>query len=153
MAIGVAVLSGADTLSINNHVFANFADGNVAELTYPNDIANVKTGKNGNSIYSLNETGRQCEFKIKVLRGSDDDKFLNSLLAFQQNNFAGFPLMIGTFVKKLGDGLGNITEDTYILSGGVFTKQVEGKSNVEGDTDQSTSIYTIKFSNAPRAIT
>ncbi len=78
---------------------------------------------------------------------------MNGLLAQQQNNFAGWPLAIGEFVKKLGDGLGNITSDTYVLSGGVFTKQVEAKMNVEGDTEQSVSIYTMKFSNSPRAIT
>ncbi len=146
-------LSGADTISINNHIFADLADGNAVELTFPNEIANVKTGKNGNSLYGLNESGRQSELKIRVLRASADDKFLNNLLAQQQNNFSGFPLMIGNFVKKIGDGKGNVTSDTYITSGGVFTKQVEAKMNVEGDTEQSVSIYTMKFSNTPRAIT
>lgn len=146
-------MSGNDTITINNHIFADLADGNVVELTFPNDIASVKTGKNGNSIYGLNESGKQCEVKIHVLRASADDKFLNGLLAQQQNNFAGFPLMIGQFIKKIGDGQGNITSDTYVMSGGVFTKQVEGKSNVEGETDQSKSVYTIKFSNSPRALT
>lgn len=151
--MGSVALSGSDTISLNNHVFADLADGNCVELTYPNDIANVKTGKNGNSIYGLNESGKQCEVKIKVLRASDDDKFLNNLLAQQQNNFAGTVLLIGQFIKKIGDGQGNITSDTYVMSGGVFVKQVEGKTNVEGETDQSTSTYTVRFSNAPRAIT
>ncbi len=146
-------MSGADTISINNHVFADLADDNVVELSYPNDIASVKTGKNGNSLYGLNESGRQCEVKVKLVRGSPDDKFMNGLLSSQQLNFAGFPLMIGSFVKKIGDGQGNITSDTYVLSGGVFTKQVEAKTNVAGETDQSTSMYTLKFSNSPRAIT
>lgn len=146
-------LSGADTLSINNHVFSDFGDATVAELTFPNDIANVKTGKNGNSIYGLNEQGRQADLVIRVLRGSTDDRFLTNLLNQQQNNFAGFPLMIGELVKKIGDGAGNITSDTYILSGGVFTKQVEVKTNVDGETDQSIAVWTLKFSNAPRAIT
>jgi len=57
------------------------------------------------------------------------------------------------FSKKIGDGQGNITSDTYIMSGGVFTKQVEAKSNVEGDSEQSVAIYTIKWSNSPRVIT
>jgi hypothetical protein len=151
--MGSVAMSGSDTLSINNHVFADFADATVAELTFPNDIAAVKTGKNGNSIYGLNETGRNAELKIRVLRGSADDKFLNGLLAQQQNNFAGFPLMIGQFIKKIGDGQGNITSDTYVCSGGVFTKYPAGKTNVEGETDQSVAEYTIKFANAPRAIT
>lgn len=146
-------MSGSDTINLNNRVLADLADGNVVELTFPNEIANVKTGKNGNSIYGLNESGKQCEVKIRVVRGSADDKFLNGLLSQQNLNFAGFPLMIGQFIKKIGDGQGNITSDTYVMSGGVFTKQVEGKSNVEGESEQSISMYTLKFSNSPRAIT
>lgn len=146
-------MSGSDTLSINNYTMVDLADADVAVLTFPTEIAKVKTGKNGNSIYGLNESGKNAELKIRVLRASADDKFLNGLLANQQNNFAGFPLMIGQFVKKIGDGKGNITSDTYVVSGGVFVKQVEAKSNVEGDTAQSVAEYTIHFSNAPRAIT
>lgn len=146
-------LSGNDTININNTVLSDLADGNSVELDFPNDIASVKTGKNGNSIYGLNESGKQCEVKIRVLRGSSDDKFLNNLMAQQQANFANTVLLIGQFIKKIGDGKGNVTSDTYIMSGGVFTKQVPGKTNVEGDTEQSVSLYTVKFSNAPRVLT
>ncbi len=145
-------LSGSDTIMINNRIFSDLADGDVVDLTYPNDIAQVKTGKNGNSVYGLNESGKQCEVKVKVIRGSSDDKFLLGLLANQQSNFAGTVLMIGQFVKKLGDGAGNITSDTYILSGGIFTKQLPAKMNVEGDTAQSVVEYHMKFSNSPRVI-
>lgn len=145
-------LSGNDTISINNTVLTDLADGNVAELTFPNEIASVKTGKNGNSIYGLNESGKQCEVKLRVVRGGATDKFLLSLLVAQQANFAGTVLMIGQFIKKLGDGAGNITSDTYILSGGIFTKIPEAKSNTEGDTEQSIAMWIMKFANAPRAI-
>lgn len=151
--MGLAVLSGQDTIVINNQVFTGLADGNCVELTFPNEIANVKTGKNGNSIYGFNETGKQCEVKIRVIRGSADDQFLNNLLAQQQINFSGTVLLIGQFIKKLGDGQGNVTSDTYIMSGGVFTKQVEGKMNTDGETDQSVAEYMIKFTNSPRVIT
>lgn len=146
-------LSGSDVFILNDHVFNDLADGTVIELTFDNDIAALKTGKNGNSIYGLNESGKQVDLKLRIVRGSTDDKFLNGLYAQQQNNFAGFPLLIGELVKKLGDGRGNITSDTYILSGGVFTKGVEAKTNVEGDTEQSVSMWTLKFSNAPRVLT
>jgi hypothetical protein len=77
------------------------------------------------------------------------------LLNGQQNNFAATVLVTGQFIKKLGDGKGNITSDTYNMAGGVFTKIVAAKTNVEGDTDQSIAEYTIKFANQPnvRAIT
>lgn len=151
--MSIAALSGNDTAIINNRSLVDFADGNVIEMTFPSDIAQVKTGKNGNSIYGLNTTGLQCELKIRLIRGSADDIFMNNLLVQQNNNFAGFPLMIGQFIKKIGDGAGNITSDTYILSGGIFQKQVEATSNVEGDSAQSVAVYMLKFSNAPRAIT
>ena len=151
--MSAVALSGNDTLSINNYVFADFADGNIAELTFPNPIANLKTGKNGNSIYGLNETGKQAAFKVRVIRGSADDKFLNGLLSQQQADFSSFALMIGQFIKKLGDGQGNVKSDTYIVSGGIFTKQVEAKTNTDGETEQSVAIYEIMFSNAPRVIT
>lgn len=151
--MSTVALSGSDTAVLNNRVLNDLADGNCIEMSFPNDIANVKTGKNGNSIYGLNESGKQCELKLRVIRGSADDKFLNNLLAQQGANFAGTVLLIGQFIKKLGDGLGNITSDTYIMSGGIFTKAVEAKSNVEGETEQSIAIYTIRFSNAPRVLT
>lgn len=151
--MSTVALSGNDTIIVNNRIFADFADGNVAELTFPNDIANVKTGKNGNSIYGLNESGKQCELKLRVIRGSADDKYLNGLLTQQQANFAGTVLMIGEFIKKIGDGAGNVASDTYIMSGGIFTKIPEAKSNVEGESEQSVVTYSMKFSNAPRAIT
>jgi hypothetical protein len=145
-------MSGNDTIVINGRTLTDLADDNVVELTYPNEISSVKTGKNGNSLYGLNASGKQADVKLRVMRGSSDDKYLNGLLISQQANFAGFPLMIANFVKKIGDGAGNIGNDTYILSGGVFMKQVESKSNVAGDTEQSVSMYTMRFSNSPRAL-
>ncbi len=152
--MSTVALSGSDSLTINNFLIsADLADGDVVDLTFPNNIATVKTGKNGNSIYGLNEMGKQAEAKIRVIRGSASDSFLNNLLIQQQQNFAGTVLLIGQFIKKIGDGQGNILSDTYVLSGGVFTKQVEGKSNVEGDAMQSVAVYTVMFSLSPRALT
>lgn len=148
-----SVLSGADTINLNNRVFVDLAIGNCVEITFPNGIATVKTGKNGNAIFGLNETGRQADVKIMVLRGTDDDKFLNNVYSQQLANFAAFPLMIGEFIKKLGDGAGNITNDTYILAGGIIEKAPEAKMNVEGDVEQSVTHWNLKFANAVRVIT
>jgi len=145
-------MTGSDTIKLNNRILADLADGDVGTLTFPNDIATIKTGKNGNAIFGLNETGRQAELTLRVIRGSDDDKFLNNLRANQRNNFAGFTLMTGEFSKLVGDGSGNVTADKYLLSGGVFAKNTEAKSNVEGDTEQSVSIYPLKFAEAVRVI-
>lgn len=145
-------LTGQDTVIINDRIFNDLADGDAGMLDYPNELAVLKTGKNGNSIYAFNEMGKQCDLTIRVVRGSEDDKFLNNLHTQMQANFSGFVLMIGEFIKKVGDGLGNVSNDTYILSGGIFTKGIASKTNAEGDTEQSVSVYSIKFANAPRVV-
>ena len=151
--MNVVALSGNDTVVINGRVLNDLADGNCAELAFPNAIAAIKTGKNGNSLYALNTTGKNADFKLRIVRGSDDDKFLLNILNNQQNNFVGFVLMTGQFVKKLGDGSGNLTSDVYDVSGGIFTKQVHGTMNVEGETGQAVAEYEMMFSNGPRALT
>jgi hypothetical protein len=146
-------MTGNDVIVINNRNIRDVGVGNVAELTFPNEVASLKTGKNGNAIYSINYSGLVVDLKLMVLRGSSDDVFLSSLYAQQMLNFAGFPLMIGQFVKKIGDGQGNVSLDTYILSGGIFVKGQEAKTNTDGEAEQSQTTYTFKFSNAPRTLT
>ena len=145
-------LSGNDVLKINERILADFASDDIALLTFPNELASLKTGKNGNTIYASKETGKQAELVLKVIRGSSDDKFLSNLLNSQKLNFANFVLMTGEMIKRIGDGTGKIISDTYILSGGIFKKEVEAKSNVTGDVEQSVSTYTMNFAVAPRAI-
>ena len=102
--MSIVSLTGADTIVLNDRVINDVADGDVASIEYPNDLANVKTGKNGNSVYAFNETGRQCEFKIRVVRASSDDKFLNSMIQSMKADFSAFTLISGVFVKRAGDG-------------------------------------------------
>ena len=150
--MGSVALSGDDVIIINSRILKDFGDQNIGELDFPNPISSVKTGKNGNSVYSYNSSGKQSDLKLRVLRGSSDDKFLNNLLTQQLANFAGFVLINGEFIKQIGDGTGGIANDTYVCSGGVFERIPNAKSNVEGDTEQAMITYTIKFTNNPRII-
>jgi hypothetical protein len=145
-------LTGNDTITINGRNFNDFATGIVAEIQFPNDLVNMKTGKGGNTLYALNNTGRQSEVNLKVVIGSADDAFLNALLLTMQSNFAGFTLMTGTFVKNVGDGNGNIKPITYVMSGGVLKRNVNAVQNADGEPDQSLSEWHLMFSNAPRGI-
>lgn len=146
-------MTGSDTSVLNNRVLTDLADANCIELTFDEDIASCKTGKNGNSIYSLKESGKKAKVKLRLVRGSSDDKYLNNLLVQMQASFETFVLMNGQFIKKIGDGLGNVSSDTYIMSGGIFTKKPGAKTNTDGEVDQSITEYMFEFSNAPRAIT
>jgi hypothetical protein len=145
-------LSGGDTLIIQGIPIVDVADGDYADLTFPNDLMAVKTGKNGNSIYAFNSTGKQCDLKMRVIRGSRDDATLNSFVEMLKYDPASFILLGATLVKRAGDGQGFIAHDTYKLSGGIPSKQVGVKSNAEGDTEQAVAIYEFKFTNSDRAI-
>jgi hypothetical protein len=148
----IYVLTGSDTMSINGATLIGQADDNWGDLKFPNPIANMKTGKNGNTLFGFNATGKNCEQTLRLLRGSSDDQILNGLLQQQLYNFASFVLLYGQFIKKLGDGAGNVLSDIINLGGGVIEKQPEAASNTSGDTNQSVVIYMIKWARASRSI-
>ena len=148
----IVSLTGDDTIKINDRILVDFAVGDTAVLDFPNEIMQAKTGKDGNSIFAFNNTGRQCTFVLNILRGGADDIFLNNLFASLVNNPAGFTLLTGEFIKNIGDGQGNIKQDIYVLSGGTFKRGVNAKENADGETEQAISTWNLLFTNAPRSI-
>jgi hypothetical protein len=151
--MSVVGMSGSDSATINGLVMSGQSDGDWGVLSFPSELMSVKTGKNGNSLYSFNNSGMQAEFRYKCIRGSADDKFLNGQLSQMKANPAGFPLMFAKFVKQIGDGQGNILKDTYLLSGGVIMKTPEAKANAEGDASQSIVEWSFRFANNDRVLT
>lgn len=145
-------VTGDDTLVLNGRVFNDLATDDVTTISLPNELVNVKTGKNGNSILSKNNQGYNGNLTVKVSRGSSDDQFLNSIQAAMDTDFVGTSLISGSFSKRLGDGLGNVKFDVFKLEGGVISKLVDSKDNASGDTTQAEAIYNIKFCNCRRGI-
>jgi len=143
-------LTGNDSIIIDGLPLVDLANGDIGTLTFPNDITSATTGKNGNSIIVINETGQIAELSLRVLRGSSDDKTLNSRFKVMEADLPSFVLITGSIIKRIGDGISNVVEDTYALSGGSFSKRVETTSNVEGDIEQGVSVYNIRFTNSSR---
>jgi len=145
-------LSGNDTLLIDTRIMKDLADGDTAVLDFPNELAGVKKGKNGNTLFAFNSSGTQCTLAVRVVMGSGDDKYLNSRLQEYRNDPAAFILFKAELIKRVGDGEGNITNNTYKVSGGIITKIPGAKENVEGDTEQAVAIYTLTFANTDRSL-
>ena len=81
--------------------------------------------------------------EVRVLKGSgSDDDLLRKYLATKAN-FSASTFITGQFVKKLGDGSGNVQSYTYTLGGAMIRKAPETKANVNGDTEQSVTVYNI----------
>jgi len=148
----IQALTGQDVIKLDDRIFIDLIDGDTTLLEYPNDIGAVKTGKNGNSIFAFNATGLNVNVTIRLVMGSADDKYMQSRLAEWLHDPSAFTLFTGQFIKRTGDGSGNITNNLYSLTGGIFTKIPAAKTNVEGDTEQSVVIYNLSFSNGIRQI-
>ena len=150
--MAVLRLVGSDTITINGVLVTDLPHGEVAKLTYNSDLVAVKTGKSGNAIFAKNEVGNQATLELKLLRGSSDDKLLNTQVTLYNSAPTTYILMSGTVVKKLGNGAGAVDSDTYVLTAGAITKRPEVASNVEGDIEQAVSVYTIQFAYATRSL-
>lgn len=140
-------LTGQDTAQIDGTILQTMADGNSFDVTFPNDLGTVKSGKNGNTIFAKNEMGRIAAVTLRVLVGGTDDKYLNSRLQQWINDPSTFSLLTGMFIKHIGDGAGNLQSKVYQCSQGIFKRQVEAKTSAEGDAEQSVAIYELVFGN------
>lgn len=145
-------LTGKDTTIIDTRRLTDQATGDCVLIDAPNNLVELKQGKNGNAIYAYNATGKQVNVTLRVIRGTADDKYLAARMQEYINDPAAFVLISGEFIKRSGDGAGNITNEVYTMSGGIIQKMPGGKENVEGDTEQAVSIYVIIFSNADRVL-
>lgn len=150
--MGVVSLTGNDTITVGGRIFRDFADGDIGSLDVPNNIVEAKTGKNRNTIYAYNATGKTCTLSLRLLIGSADDKYLNSQLALYEQDPPSYPLLSSEIIKRSGDGQGNISNAIHQLSGGLIQKYPNVKENVEGDTEQAVVVWTLIFANQERAI-
>lgn len=145
-------LTGQDTVQIDGIIFETLGDGTPFDVTFPNDLGMVKAGKNGNTLYAKNEMGRIADITVRVLLGGTDDKYLNGRLIQWIQDPSTFTLLTAMFVKRVGDGEGNIESKIYNCTGGFFKRQVEAKTSAESDTDQSIAVYQLTFGNCQVSI-
>ena len=144
-------LTGDDSIIINDIPLNDFADGDIGSLSLPNNIFDMQTGKNGNTIFALDESGNNATLTVRVLMSSNDDKRLNGMIP-KSKGFAQSVLATGSVVKQVGDCQGNVSYNTYLLAGGMVQKKPDVKSNVNGDAQQAVVEYIIVFAEANRAI-
>ena len=155
--MGAVALTGADTVSLGPagaalRIFSDFADGDVNVLDFPNNLVEAKTGKNQNTIFAFNATGKVCTLEMRVLRASTDDKYMNAEMNAYLLDPPSYVLLEGEFIKRVGDGQGNISNDIYRVTGGTIQKFPNAKDNVEGDTESAVTIWKVIFANTDRAI-
>ena len=145
-------LTGKDTHLVGTRILTDLSDGDVGNLDFPNNMVEMKTGKNGNTIYAFNATGKVVDYTVRTLVGSDDDKYLNAELNRYVNDPPSYTLLDGEFIKRVGDGAGNVVNVIYRVGGGIPKKMPGSKDNVEGDIEQAVAVWLIGYANTDRSI-
>lgn len=149
---GSVSLTGNDVVTLNGRVFHDFAQGDIVKITFAEELIKVQASKNGNVVYGLNENGKMSSLTLRLLTGSSDDRFINSLLASQLSDLSSFVLIVGSFVKRVGNGAGVVTNVIYNTLGGVVKKFPEAMTNTTGEVNQSVVEWNLEFGNNTRAI-
>lgn len=153
--MATTILTGRDTIVIDGRVIVELVGmGAGATLRHPNTLANMTTGKNGATVVAENSQGINAELELHVLRGSSDDKFLNSRMSNQRIDLTNFPLLNASVVKQLGSGVAGVspTRDVYTLEGGFFVQNVDTEVSFDGSTEQGVSIYMLQFASSKRSL-
>ena len=143
-------LNGNDVIILNGRLMTKFFDKDYGVLNFPNENANVKVGKNGNAVITLVNMGRLGELTLRILLGTTDDAFINSIQRAFQIDPPTFSTVTGQIVKRSGDGQGTPRDVVYDLLGGVPTTVPEAKSNSDGDEEQGVVIWKFKFARGSR---
>lgn len=145
-------ITGQDALTLFDRNIIDIADNDGFMITFPNDLVNISTGKNGNTLYAKNEQGSNADVTLRIIIGSADDRFLQGKISEAEADFASQVLASGQATKRVGKGDGTVSRTVYTLEGGVFLKRIDAKENLSGDTEQSVAIYNMRFARVRRSI-
>lgn len=145
-----------DTISLTDYngefILSDFADGTVAELSAPNELATITTGYNGNGLGAHNEPGRQRSLTLRLVKASQDDKRLNETLELWKKRDSRFKPIKAVFTKNVGHSDGSITSDTtecyFGLPAGVPVVSMDTTGNIE----QVVSVYSFTFADYKRIV-
>lgn len=143
--------TGQDIIKYKDRILNDFANGDVAIITYPNELHGMANGKNGNAMAAHNEQGNQAELQLRVIKGSPDDKYLNSeVIAWKTHSPSFVPANAElTKVISVDNGLTNeITSLGFLIP----SANIETKTNTDGDTEQVVSVYRFRAGRSERAL-
>jgi hypothetical protein len=142
------VYTGTDLIEVDNLVLTDFADGDVAVLTFPNQKISKISGDNGNTITVENASGRQAQLQLRILQNSSDYKYLKSRMSQQDADLISMVKLTAKFTKITGDDKGKVSKDTVSCYGGNFTNNVQFTKGKNGNAEVGVAVFTILFSRS-----
>lgn len=148
--MAIDTLVGRDTIILDGREMTDVGYGDVVSVEMPNSFVTLETGKDGNTVFVFQESGRQINVKLRVLVGRDDDQWLNAKFETMKNDFIHHSLFTMSLAKQVGDGNGGVITTRWQLEGGVFTTPPSTKYNVSGDGEQAIQEYSFAFARGTK---
>lgn len=136
--------SANTTVTLNGRALVDLAQGDAISIEFPNETSAKTMGINNSSVVKFRMDRNSANVKIKVLKASTDDVFLNSALNQEK------PTVFGGSIKTnfQRDGVDGV--DSYALENGTITKRpTDTKNNVDGDEVME---YELNFVSAVRMV-
>lgn len=143
--------TGQDIIKVNGRILTDFADGDVAVVSYPNDLHGLRNGKNRNALAAHNEQGNQAELQLRIIKGSPDDKYLNSQVIAWKNHSDDFAPLNAELTKVIKVD-GGTTNEVTTLDFMFPSRNVDTRTNTDGETDQEVAIYNFRAGVSERAL-
>jgi hypothetical protein len=142
------VYSGNDTIEIDGKLIADFADGDVAVLSYPNQKISKISGDNGNTITVENASGRQAQLQLRILNNSKDFQYLQLRMSQQDTDLVSFASVKAVFTKITGDGNGKANKTVVSCFGGNFVNGIQLTKGKSGNVEVGVAVFTLLFSRS-----
>jgi hypothetical protein len=145
---GQDTYSGNDIIEIDDRLITDFADGDVAQLTYPNQKISKFSGDEGNTITVENASGRQAQLQLRILQNSRDYQYLKLRVSQQDADLVSMAKLTAKFTKITGDDAGKVSKDVVNCYGGNFLNGIQFTKGKNGNVEVAVAIFTILFSRA-----
>jgi hypothetical protein len=142
------VYSGSDIIEIDDRLLTDFADGDVATLTFPNQKITKFSGDEGNTITVENANGTQAQLQLRILQNSRDYQYLKLRMAQQDADIVSMKKLTARFTKVTGNENGKLTKDTISCYGGNFLNNVQFIKGKNGNVEAAVAVFTILFSRS-----
>lgn len=146
------VYTAEDISVINDRMMADYAKGDVVTISFENNLSSQGNGKNGNSLAAHVEDGQIALVTLRLVMNSPDDKYLNTIFQQWQSHDPNFTPMTGSFTKNTVNEQKQRSSSSVECNFGFPVKRVEQKENTDGDLEQVTAVYSIRFSRSQRVI-
>jgi hypothetical protein len=145
-----ALIAQSDSLRINTQKITTFSQGDVGKIDFPNELTTTAVDKQGNGLLAINQQGLLAELEVRLVMSQADDQYLNGLLA---QTMAGTPTILsGVFTKVFADQNGAQTSVQIQLSGGSIRKGVPMTISADGNVEQLTAIWMLRYASWSRLI-